>query len=531
MLHFIKKNINVICLFFVITGSIQADPLFLTLPLEGKSLSTGYAQTALGTGTTALRSNPAGLAFSPGAEFSLNHMMLGEDFSGDSILFAYPFTPLFSVGVQGTVLYLNDSFERVEDFQSTGQSLTMSDMELGVSTAYQFMPNVSAGVTMKYFRMQLGPQISQNFSSDLGVNYRFAVPFTKRKVPEMAFGASVRNLGPAFDFYGGGVKEPQPTTYTTGLGWYGSKYAAVSFEYHYSQYEEGSMHMGLELLPQYMFSPKVGIIHDFSGLSFTAGGSVAYGEQFRIQALGGSTFGNSNQTGNLFFSMLIQNRTYHRGIDAGQGETLIEESGISIKKVSSMYTPSELLPFRSNYRAEKVQGFVLKTEKAQGFEQKEMRLKRIALQPEDEPYLEELIKSDNEKLFLKGRRMGIWLDLEKAENIDKISYWDIFSSVAEAKAPVNVLTGLNLTRLNNNPNAPLKVEWRLKIKIINESGLQEIRSELTELYSGSNVLARNFEDTGNLEQTWLEVADFYAEYFNSMEPFYLYQRSTLEARK
>ncbi|MCB1147060.1 MAG: hypothetical protein KDK38_09685, partial [Leptospiraceae bacterium] len=76
---------------------------------------------------------------------------------------------------------------------------------------------------------------------------------------------------------------------------------------------------------------------------------------------------------------------------------------------------------------------------------------------------------------------------------------------------------------NSNPNAPLKVEWRLDVKLVEGKDQQEIRTTLYELYSGSLVLARNFtfSTDNNLNYNWEEVAAFYADYMTKIRSFYI----------
>jgi len=154
------------------------------------------------------------------------------------------------------------------------------------------------------------------------------------------------------------------------------------------------------------------------------------------------------------------------------------------------------------------------------------RLKRVALQPEDENILRTAAESRLNKMIVSDRKMSIWLDLRELEIEQPVEYWDMFASVAESTANVEIMTGYDLEALNENENAPLRVEFRLEVvKTSLSEKKQEIRTVLYELYNGTVVAAKNFSFSGDEEMiaTWLEAASFYSIYFKQVEGFYEYR--------
>lgn len=517
------KQYTLFCfiLLLFITDKAVADPLFLNMPLESRGLATGNTMTARARNSQAIRYNPAGLGFSTGSEITASHILLNDYFSGDSFTYSYAFAPFFSVGLFASTVYLNDSFARVKDFETQNNSLNLVDFEVGVSGGYEILPHFAVGSNLRYFRLQLGPQVAQSFGADVGVQYRFNMPWMNPQTyRKFALGVTVNNIGPPFDFYGGGEKELQPLEVRTGFSYEPVYYLITSIEHGYSIYEDHSYHFGVELFPEYYISPKAGVTYSFDGLTFSAGGGISYGEGVNFSLLAGTEMGDRITGNQLFFSAVMKSNSFPDRYRPRSDFSMPDQQKVA--EVDINYRPYRLVPFVSGFEAEKVQGIIISTEEANGYLEVNSRLRRVALQPEDEDYLKEMNRESRQELYLTGRRMGVWMHIEKMQTGRALGYWELFSARLDESGKTETLLGSDLNKLNSNPNAPLRVEWRIRVKIIESDDRTEIRTELYELYSGDLMVAKNatyYSKDGMLE-AWGSLADFYANWFNSIESFY-----------
>lgn len=291
--------------------NLFADPLFLTLPIEARGQALSGAQVSSAHGANAIRFNPAGLVFSNHTEIEVTHLLVGADISADSFLVSYPFANFLSFGVFASAMYLNDPFNKVEDFTTTSTSLSVSDTEFGFSGGYKFSEDLSAGLTLRYFRFQLGPEITQSFGTDLGVMYNFNMPGQRRGYKKFTMGLAIKNLGPGYEFYGGGKAQSQPLSVQGGLTYKGYQWATPSLDIGYSEVEQMSIKLGVDVLPKFYLSPKFGLKHDINGLSFSVGGGLGYGDSMRFNAIGGTTLGGKSESSNTFISLLFQRRSFN----------------------------------------------------------------------------------------------------------------------------------------------------------------------------------------------------------------------------
>ncbi len=498
------------------------DALFLTVPIEGYHQSMGNAGVASVQGAAAMRYNPAGLGLTGRNELQLTHMVLGNYMNGDSVMYSYAFAPHFSAGVFGSALYLNQGIRQVTDFIDTDNMLSMLNAEFGVSAGYELFPNFAVGSTLRYFRLQLGPQVSQSFGGDLGVQYRFNLPLQKAGYRQFSAGLAVRNIGPDFDFYGGGEKERQPLSLRSGLSYEPIYWLRGSADYGYSLIESHSYHFGAQFFPYFYISPRAGIQVDFSGISYTLGGSLSLGnEQNRFSALIGASLGDGPNGGDILISLLYQQSAF--ATSRPDNRRLSESVPTNTENIEIKYEPYRLVPFRSSYRAEKLQALTLTRQETAGYRQITRRLRRVALQPEDEIHLQNLERRGQREIILTGRKMGLWLNLESLPSEDTYGYWDAFSTTVEAGGKLSTMLGKNLHTLNENINAPLKVEWRLDVRYVETPNSREIRTSLFELYQGTLVAAKNISFSSGEDSFlyWQELAEFYADYFSTIDSYYL----------
>ncbi|MDH5718045.1 MAG: hypothetical protein OEZ22_10450 [Spirochaetia bacterium] len=519
--------------FIFVAKNLLSDPLFLTIPVEARGMVLSDAKVSRPEGASAMVYNPAGLGLTNIYEAELTHFMLGQDISANSFLMNYPYSDFFSLGISATALYLNEPFKKIESFEENSINLSVVDTQVGISMGYRFLEDFSAGLTTRYFRMQLGSNVGQGIGADVGFIYKFNLFGPQEAYKRFSAGIVFKNIGPDISFYEGGDLEPQPFETQAGISYEHLHWFTAYLDYAYSLYESSRFHFGIELLPKYYISPKLGFIKDFSGFNFTVGGSLYYGSAWKINAIGGASIGNAQQirSANSFFSLLFQQKMY--GAMPRKSSTEIQDD-MELEDIDNVYSKYNLVPFKSGFRAEKIQGILLEESTAGGYLKKIRRLRRVAIQPYDEEYLKKMRGSRVEKMMLENRKISIWLDLREFAVEKPVDWWDMFSSIVESETNTEVITGWDVERLNENINAPLRVELRLEVRMEEVTkDRKEIRTVLHELYNNTVIAAKNFviDKNENKYLIWQDIASFYAEYLKNIKGFYEYRIDNKQVNK
>lgn len=498
---------------------LRADSIFLTLPDESDTLSLGGGGSAYLNGAAGMLLNPASAGIGNYQELHSTYYLIGENLSYNSFQGVYHFSPLVSSGVFFSGLYFRDPLEQISEFNETGNNLNFFDMSLGASLSYRLTEDLYSGVTLRYFRFELGDAVGQGVGLDSGIRYAFNTPGIKNKDKLLSAGISIKNIGPDYSFYEGGTSQPQPLTLVSGVAGKYPGLGVLTFDYKYSTLSESSYHMGTKLTYFPYVHPVFGTEIDFSGISWSTALELEFGKKYALSALVGARFGG-NETGSEYYFGV----TYAMLYTGGAGYSESGRDALSSDVHFSAYEPNALVPFSTTYNAEKVQGVLLNSESAQEFEENIFLLKQVALQPEDEKVLTMMDLEGKEIFHVTDRKMGVWLDFTDVDAEDFREAWETTSTILEEKSQVFVLGGKDLNTLNSNANAPLKVEWHLSIRTEKAGSTIEYRTTLTEMYGGSTIVEKNFR--GRKQQAaslWMDISSYYSEYFSNVEGFYRYE--------
>ena len=526
-------NNLVVALTLLLGGAgLFADQLFLAMPVEAKGQSLGGAGTSYISGPASLYYNPAGLIDDSSAvSGQISHFILGNNVNASSAVAGFALTPFFYVGGFVKALYLSESFDRVENFSSVSENLSVMNTVAGLSAAVQLLPNFTAGLTAKYFRLKLGSVVSQSVNADVGFRYRLPIRGGEGHYRNLTMGLFVENLGSKIDYYGGAVRETQPISFKTGFSYGLYRWVNVVLDYSFSVQEFSSFNLGGDFLPDYMFSPKMGMKMDLVGgeflnYSFSVGGGFRYGNEVKVEAIIGSSLGTTLSLAQTFVSVYVtQNKDFFSKKTSKSNE-IDEDKSISVETISKSWLPYNLVPYNSGYRVEKVQAIELSVVESAGFIEAKRLFHRTVVQPEDEIYLEKMTKAKKSEMHLLGRKIGIWMEFENFEDSDAVGYWDICSSIIEGQGKYEVLMGQDLLTLNANNNAPKRVEFKLKLtrmaQQVNSKKI-ELKTVLEEQYGFKIVLAKNFSIEGDetIIDLMKKISDFYATYFSNVKAYYV----------
>lgn len=176
-----------------------------------KFLTFGYGARAAGMGEayTALVDDASGFFWNPGAlgtldnlsvHFTWNQYLLDSKYFAAAV--AYPIENFATVTVGVTVVDYGDvvetSFEATGDpFKRTGNTLSPSDLAIGVSLSKQLTDKFSIGGTVKFIREDLSTVTANGVAFDVGTI--FDTGYRNIKI-----GATFTNFGPDISFAGDG---------------------------------------------------------------------------------------------------------------------------------------------------------------------------------------------------------------------------------------------------------------------------------------------------------------------------------------
>lgn len=147
--------------------------VFLTLPADARGAALGGAVAAVATDLTSMFYNPAGLAQmgTTQAMFSYtpyiadtHHITAGLGWSLRGGEWGLGVS-LMNFGFGDTPVYTEDQQD------GNGQTYSVSNTAIGLTTAFQFSDRFSAGITGRFVSEQLGRTDAHGFTVDFGTSY------------------------------------------------------------------------------------------------------------------------------------------------------------------------------------------------------------------------------------------------------------------------------------------------------------------------------------------------------------------------
>jgi len=174
---------------------------FLKVGVGARAASLGGAFSAVSDDASACFWNPAGLVEAQPLEMFFMHHRFIEDISQSAVGFAFD---LHQVRLGASMNY----FSMGELERRTGNSIvpegvfTPFDMALGLSAAYRFTEDISAGITGRFVHENLDSETAGAVLVDLGLKAR-------TPVPGLAAAVAVRNLGSQLKYELSGYDPPR----------------------------------------------------------------------------------------------------------------------------------------------------------------------------------------------------------------------------------------------------------------------------------------------------------------------------------
>lgn len=175
----------------------------LLIPVGARSIALGGASVSNVTGAEALYWNPAGLAYSPRAEFMFNNMQYIADIDVNYLAVTFNGKSIGSFGIDIKNLNFGDIEETTEDFpDGTGVTYSPTFVVFGVSYARLLTDRIAAGVTAKFIHENVMQTGASSMAIDLGVQYSFG--------NNLRLGVTMQNVGTKMQYDGRDLEEARP---------------------------------------------------------------------------------------------------------------------------------------------------------------------------------------------------------------------------------------------------------------------------------------------------------------------------------
>ncbi len=237
---------------------------FLRRGVSSRALAMGGAFTALSDDPSSGYWNPAGLAFLQFPEINASYTLLSLDRSYSYFAGALPLERYGTVGVA----LINFGVGGIEGRDNQGEitgSLSNSENAFYASWGYALMPNLSAGLSIKYLSHSLAGYRSSGFGLDLGLLYRYS--------PRLSLGVAVQDAYAKVGWNtSSALQEKFPSLIRAGVCLRPLKNgAAFTLDYATIQNEGGKIRVGAEIPILLNFGVRAG----FDGSRLTGGGFVS----------------------------------------------------------------------------------------------------------------------------------------------------------------------------------------------------------------------------------------------------------------
>lgn len=284
-----KKLINALIMIFIMSiigiSIVSAQDYstsagrFLLLGGGARANALGGAYSAVAEDGTAITWNPAGLGAIKAFEVSFMHMMYDKDIGYEYAVSTVPLE-FGTFGFNFIYMGMTPLAEMAEG-DTTGNSIDYYDMAVSLSFGKEFANFLCSGINIKYIKSAMGIENTQDFykangfAMDFGVLARFdMLRFYKSPEKNLRIGASIHNIGTKLKYIQGEFS--LPLVIRAGLFYKPIKYAELVFDYNLYNDAPSTINTGIEILPDWILSPRAGIKMKRGMNTYTFGGGLKY---------------------------------------------------------------------------------------------------------------------------------------------------------------------------------------------------------------------------------------------------------------
>jgi len=245
-------------------GSGGQAGAFLRNGVSSRALGMGGAFTALADDPSAIYWNPAGLASLRFYELIGTYTALSLDRSHNFFSIGIPLKKYGSIGIG----FISFGVNGIEGRGLAGDVTNMfsnSENAFYLSYAYEIMPGLSGGISLKMLSHNLQDNSSSGYGFDLGVKYALS--------SKILLGLAIQDVSTSVTWNTtSALEEAYPMVYRLGACYKPfANNARVTLDYHQVQNQQGTIRAGVE----YPFSPYFGVRGGYDGHGITGGGYVA----------------------------------------------------------------------------------------------------------------------------------------------------------------------------------------------------------------------------------------------------------------
>ena len=260
-------------------GEIGSE--ILTMTVDAKAKSLGEAYSASGDDITSMEYNPAGLSRLDAIEIGFTHFDWIADFKYEYLGIGLP----LSIGTAGCSFFIfhQPAFMEMSKGHETGAIVGVSDYVITASYGIEVYDGLALGSSFKFCKRKLAEFESEIFAFDIGTIYSLKLLNLGTDLPHdknLSFSFAAKNLG--FSSKLSQREEKLPYSFMGGFALTPYKYFTLSFDLEKINKRDIFFKTGLDMMPGWYFSPRVGFNsgNDLSKFMFGAGSKFPVGRMF-----------------------------------------------------------------------------------------------------------------------------------------------------------------------------------------------------------------------------------------------------------
>ncbi len=250
--------------------------------------------------------NPAGLANLQKLNISISHFALFQELSIQSLAANYPLS-YGNIGVGINYFHTGD-FAQIINGEITANKIFYSSIASVAGYGVSFTRAFQAGVGIKFVYNNIANIIGKALAVDAGILYgRELFKFYNKVENNFKIGLAAQNFGTTIKYISKSEKLPQKLR--LGIYYKPVNYIATTFEGNYwlgyDLKDAIVFKTGIEILPEYFITPRMGLTIDNNNLEFSAGLGVglkmsSYMYKFNMSYVGNNFLGSS-----LYFTLTL----------------------------------------------------------------------------------------------------------------------------------------------------------------------------------------------------------------------------------
>lgn len=243
------------------TGGTRQGGIINIMP-GARASGLGNAYGSVGEDVLSMYYNPAGIGMVPFKEISISYLKLVEDIVYYNASYNQPLGIINLAVSFGFLSY--GEFQEISNYENVGGNISSSEFLSILGASIKLSEYFWAGINIKYLRQSILNESGSGLSFDFGVLYSFKfLDITSYQRENIKIGVSIQNFGGNIKLKNSEAKFP--SNIKLSIAYKPIHYLLFALDKNVTFNESGYWNVGLEILPNFYVSPRLGYIIGLSG--------------------------------------------------------------------------------------------------------------------------------------------------------------------------------------------------------------------------------------------------------------------------